>query len=119
MLIQPRFPSMKIRDIKAYRLEAALAEPFAYSQAWYERRGALLVRPSRHGFSPHRRAADAGHLRNLFLRRPPVRGMRSVSAFFATLDGAVGEGLGFLPPDFLTDPLARAANCPQTGAANA
>ncbi len=34
---------MKIRDIKAYRLEAALAEPFAYSQAWYERRGALLV----------------------------------------------------------------------------
>jgi D-galactarolactone cycloisomerase len=34
---------MKIRDIKTYRLDAALAEPFAYSQAWYERRGALLV----------------------------------------------------------------------------
>jgi hypothetical protein len=25
------------------RLDAALAEPFAYSQAWYDRRGALLV----------------------------------------------------------------------------
>src|SRR5215472_12546226 len=34
---------MKIREIKTYRLEAALAEPFAYSQAWYERRGAMLV----------------------------------------------------------------------------
>ena len=34
---------MKIRDIKTYVLEAVLAEPFAYSQAWYERRGALLV----------------------------------------------------------------------------
>jgi hypothetical protein len=34
---------MKIRDVKTYRLEAALVEPFAYSQAWYERRGALLV----------------------------------------------------------------------------
>jgi len=34
---------MRILDIKTYRLEAALAEPFAYSQAWYDRRGALLV----------------------------------------------------------------------------
>jgi D-galactarolactone cycloisomerase len=34
---------MKIRDIKTYRLDAALAEPFAYSQAWYDHRGALLV----------------------------------------------------------------------------
>jgi D-galactarolactone cycloisomerase len=34
---------MKIRDVNTYRLEAALVEPFAYSQAWYERRGALLV----------------------------------------------------------------------------
>jgi L-alanine-DL-glutamate epimerase-like enolase superfamily enzyme len=34
---------MNIRDIKTYRLGAALAEPFAYSQAWYERRGAMLV----------------------------------------------------------------------------
>ena len=34
---------LKIRDIKVYVLEAALAEPFAYSQAWYERRGACLV----------------------------------------------------------------------------
>jgi D-galactarolactone cycloisomerase len=34
---------VKIRDIKTYVLEAALAEPFAYSQAWYERRGACLV----------------------------------------------------------------------------
>ncbi len=34
---------MKIRDIKTYVLDAALAEPFAYSQAWYERRGACLV----------------------------------------------------------------------------
>ena len=34
---------MNIRDIKTYRLEMALAEPFAYSQAWYERRGAMLV----------------------------------------------------------------------------
>jgi len=34
---------VKIRDIKTYQLDAALAEPFAYSQAWYERRGALLV----------------------------------------------------------------------------
>lgn len=34
---------MIIRDVKVYVLEAALAEPFAYSQAWYERRGACLV----------------------------------------------------------------------------
>src|SRR6266852_2378889 len=34
---------MKIRDVKVYVLDAALAEPFAYSQAWYERRGACLV----------------------------------------------------------------------------
>lgn len=34
---------MKIRDVRVYVLEAALAEPFAYSQAWYERRGACLV----------------------------------------------------------------------------
>src|SRR6202453_929900 len=34
---------MKIRDIKIYVLDTALAEPFAYSQAWYERRGACLV----------------------------------------------------------------------------
>ena len=34
---------MKIRDIRTYVLDAALAEPFAYSQAWYERRGACLV----------------------------------------------------------------------------
>src|ERR1700733_14135174 len=35
--------NVKIRDIKIYVLDAALAEPFAYSQAWYERRGACLV----------------------------------------------------------------------------
>jgi len=34
---------MKIRDVKTYRLDAVLAEPFAYSQAWYNHRGALLV----------------------------------------------------------------------------
>jgi D-galactarolactone cycloisomerase len=34
---------VKIRDIKTYQLDTELAEPFAYSQAWYERRGALLV----------------------------------------------------------------------------
>ena len=34
---------MKIVDVKTYVLEAALSEPFAYSQAWYERRGACLV----------------------------------------------------------------------------
>ena len=34
---------MKIVDIKTYVLDAALAEPFAYSQAWYQRRGACLV----------------------------------------------------------------------------
>lgn len=34
---------MKIRDIRTYVLDTALAEPFAYSQAWYERRGACLV----------------------------------------------------------------------------
>ncbi|HEY1797764.1 MAG TPA: mandelate racemase/muconate lactonizing enzyme family protein [Stellaceae bacterium] len=34
---------MKIRDIKIYMLEARLDEPFAYSQAWYETRGACLV----------------------------------------------------------------------------
>jgi D-galactarolactone cycloisomerase len=34
---------MKIRDIKTYVLEAKLDEPFAYSQAWYETRGACLV----------------------------------------------------------------------------
>jgi len=41
---------MKIKEIKTYVLEATLAEPFAYSQAWYERRGALLVqvRSTRH-----------------------------------------------------------------------
>jgi D-galactarolactone cycloisomerase len=34
---------MKIREVRVYVLDAALAEPFAYSQAWYERRGACLV----------------------------------------------------------------------------
>jgi D-galactarolactone cycloisomerase len=34
---------MKIRDVRTYVLEAVLSEPFAYSQAWYERRGACLV----------------------------------------------------------------------------
>ncbi len=34
---------MKIADVKTYVLDARLAEPFAYSQAWYERRGAMLV----------------------------------------------------------------------------
>ena len=34
---------MKIADVRTYVLEAALTEPFAYSQAWYERRGAMLV----------------------------------------------------------------------------
>ena len=34
---------MKIRDVKVYVLETALEQPFAYSQAWYERRGACLV----------------------------------------------------------------------------
>jgi D-galactarolactone cycloisomerase len=34
---------MKIRDIKIYVLEAKLDQPFAYSQAWYETRGACLV----------------------------------------------------------------------------
>jgi len=33
---------MKIRDVKTYRLDTALAEPFAYSQAWYDQRGALM-----------------------------------------------------------------------------
>ena len=35
--------AMKIVDVKTYVLEARLAEPFAYSQAWYETRGACLV----------------------------------------------------------------------------
>jgi D-galactarolactone cycloisomerase len=34
---------MKIRDVRVHVIEAALAEPFAYSQAWYEKRGATLV----------------------------------------------------------------------------
>lgn len=34
---------MKITDVRTYLLEAKLTEPFAYSQAWYERRGAMLV----------------------------------------------------------------------------
>jgi len=34
---------MKIVDVRVYVLDTALAEPFAYSQAWYERRGACLV----------------------------------------------------------------------------
>jgi D-galactarolactone cycloisomerase len=34
---------MQIRDLRVYILETALSEPFAYSQAWYERRGAMLV----------------------------------------------------------------------------
>lgn len=34
---------MKIVDVRTYVLDAPLAEPFAYSQAWYERRGAMLV----------------------------------------------------------------------------
>ena len=34
---------MKIAEVRTYVLEADLSEPFAYSQAWYERRGAMLV----------------------------------------------------------------------------
>jgi len=32
-----------IRAVRTHVLEARLAEPFAYSQAWYDRRGAMLV----------------------------------------------------------------------------
>lgn len=34
---------MKIRAVKAHLLRAKLAEPFAYSRAWYDERWALLV----------------------------------------------------------------------------
>ncbi len=34
---------MKITDVRTHVLEAQLEQPFAYSQAWYERRGAMLV----------------------------------------------------------------------------
>ncbi len=34
---------MKIQDIHVHVLEAALTQPFAYSQAWYDTRAALLV----------------------------------------------------------------------------
>ena len=34
---------MKIRELRVHVLDAPLSEPFAYSQAWYERRGAMLV----------------------------------------------------------------------------
>ena len=34
---------MRIAEIRTHILEASLTEPFAYSQAWYERRGAMLV----------------------------------------------------------------------------
>jgi D-galactarolactone cycloisomerase len=34
---------MKIAEIRCYRLDAPLQQPFAYSQGWFERRGALLV----------------------------------------------------------------------------
>src|ERR1700722_18507191 len=34
---------MQIRNVHVHVLETALTEPFAYSQAWYERRGAMLV----------------------------------------------------------------------------
>ncbi len=34
---------MRITDVKTYVLDAKLEEAFAYSQAWYERRGAMLV----------------------------------------------------------------------------
>ena len=32
-----------IRSVRTHVLEAKLAQPFAYSQAWYDRRGAMLV----------------------------------------------------------------------------
>ena len=34
---------MKIKDVVCYQLDAPLERPFAYSQAWFERRAALLV----------------------------------------------------------------------------
>jgi D-galactarolactone cycloisomerase len=34
---------LRIVDVRTYVLDAPLSEPFAYSQAWYERRGAMLV----------------------------------------------------------------------------
>lgn len=34
---------MKIKDVACYLLDAPLERPFAYSQAWFERRTALLV----------------------------------------------------------------------------
>jgi len=34
---------MKLAEIRCYRLDAPLEQPFAYSQAWFERRAALLV----------------------------------------------------------------------------
>ncbi len=35
--------STRIRALRTHVLEAPLKEPFAYSQAWYDRRGAMLV----------------------------------------------------------------------------
>lgn len=34
---------MKIAEVRCHRLDAPLDQPFAYSQGWFERRGALLV----------------------------------------------------------------------------
>jgi D-galactarolactone cycloisomerase len=34
---------MKITDVRAHVLEAALSQPFAYSRAWYDSRSAMLV----------------------------------------------------------------------------
>jgi D-galactarolactone cycloisomerase len=36
-------PAQRIRSVTPHVLMADLAEPFAYSQAWYRRRGAMLV----------------------------------------------------------------------------
>lgn len=67
---------MKISAVNTYVLDAPLTEPFAYSQAWYERRGAMLVEVVAEdgtsgwgeAFGPARlTAAIVGHYRPLLL----------------------------------------------------
>jgi len=72
---------MKIRDVRTYVLDAALAEPFAYSQAWYERRGACLVEiVGEDGNSGWGEAFGPGRLTATIVEKPLLIGENALAA---------------------------------------
>ena len=97
----------RIRRVRTHVLEAQLAQPFAYSQAWYDRRGAMLVEIETESgivgwgeaFGPARiSAAVVQHLAPLLVGRDALAGDAHWEALYNALrdhgqKGGAIEGL--------------------------